>query len=428
MRWLLDAGYLVALLVLSPWLAWRAWRTRRYRQGLRDKLLGFQGEAPTGAVWFHAVSLGEVKVLGQLVPAFRQRHPQQTVVLSSTTDTGLEEARRLFPDLVVFSFPFDFSWAVARTLSRLQPSLVVLCESEIWPNFLTTAHRQGIPVAIVNGRMSPRSLSRYSKAAPLARWLFGKLAAAGVQSEEYAAALLALGATPGTVRVTGNLKYDGAQLDRHNPHSEELRRLFKISKEDLVWVAGSLQPSEESIILAIYQKARVRHPNLRLFLVPRQRERFDELAQELERQGIAFIRRSRLTQPQRADVVLLDSMGELAALWALADVAFVGGSLDGKRGGQSMIEPAAFGVAVTFGPHVWNFRQTASRLIECGGAYQIENAKELEQTILRLLNDRSERQTIGALARRFVLSQQGATQRTLDLLDTVLNQQQEQAA
>jgi 3-deoxy-D-manno-octulosonic-acid transferase len=420
MRWLLDAVYLAALLLLSPWLAWRAWRTKRYRQGLRDKVLGFQGDAPAGPVWFHAVSLGEVKVLGQLVPAFLQRHPNRPVVVSSTTDTGLDEARKLFPGLVVFPFPFDFSWAVERTLRKLQPSLVVLCESELWPNFLTTAKRLGVPVAVVNGRMSPRSLRRYSKVTPLVRGLLGRLDIVGVQSEEYAANLLSLGATPGRVEITGNIKYDGALTERGNPRSEELRRLFDVRDGELVWVAGSLQPAEEQVALAIWEKAKAKYPSLRLFVVPRQRERFDEVTKLLEQKQISFARRSQMTQPCHSDVVLLDTIGELGALWALADVAFVGGSLDGHRGGQSMIEPAAFGVAVTFGPHVWNFRETARRLTECGGACQVNDAADLERTTLRLFGDAGERRDMGEQARRFVLAQQGATCRTLDLLDRVL--------
>src|SRR3954470_12590714 len=185
MRRLLDAAYLAALLLLSPWLLWRAWRTGRYRRGLSDKLLGLRGDAPPpqeGAVWFHGVSVGEVVLLRQLVAAFRARNPDVPVVVSSSTDTGLEEARKVFADLVVFPFPFDFSWAVERTLNHLRPSLVVLAESELWPNFVLTAKRLTVPVAVVNGRMSPRSLSRYKLVAPLARWLFASLDVVCVQT------------------------------------------------------------------------------------------------------------------------------------------------------------------------------------------------------------------------------------------------------
>src|SRR3954465_13034699 len=160
MRRLLDAAYLAALLLLSPGLLGGAWRTGRYRHGMREKLRGFSGDAPTGAVWFHGVSVGEVVLLRHPVAAFRARHPGVPVVVSASTDTGLAEARKTFPDLVVFPFPFDFSWAVERTLTHLRPSLVVLAESELWPNFVRTAKQLSVPVAVVNGRLSPRSLAR----------------------------------------------------------------------------------------------------------------------------------------------------------------------------------------------------------------------------------------------------------------------------
>lgn len=421
MRHLLDATYLLALLLLSPWLLWRAWRTGRYRQNLRDKLAGFCGDVPAGAVWFHGVSVGEVVLLRQLVAAFRARHPGASVVVSSTTDTGLEEAKKAFPDLVVFPFPFDFSWAVERTLTAIRPSLVVLAESELWPNFLLAARRLAVPVAVVNGRMSPRSLSRYKLVSPLVRWLFATPELLCVQTDEYAAGVLSLGGVPGRVVVTGNVKYDGALTDRGNPRTAALRELLGVRDGDLVWIAGSTQAPEEEIVLNVYRRARERHANLRLFLVPRHRDRFDEVARLIERAGLTFVRRSQLSgQEQAGDVVLVDSTGELSALWGLAAVAFVGGSLDGKRGGQNMIEPAAFGAAVTFGPHVWNFKDPVARLCEVGGACQVRDARELEQTTLRLLADAAERKAVGAAARAFVLVQQGATRRTLDRLDGLL--------
>ena len=433
---LLDALYLVALLLLSPWLIYRAWRTGRYRQGLRHKLRGLDMDVPAGAVWFHAVSLGEVHVLRQLVPAFRERHPDRPCVVSATTDTGMEEARKLFPDLVVFPFPFDFSWACRRTLDRVRPSLIVLTESELWPNFLGEVRRRHIPVALVNGRMSPRSSARYRRLSPLVRRMFAGLDLVAVQTDEYAAAMLTLGATPGQVVVTGNLKYDGAMTERENRKSLDLAALLSLSRDDLVLIAGSTCDPEERAILDLYHRAVVVHPRLRLILVPRQPDRFDEVARLLEGRAIPFVRRSALSAPVKVldgeipPVVLVDTIGELNALYALASVAFVGGSLDGKRGGQNMIEPAAYGAAVVFGPHVWNFADPSSRLLASGGACQAKNPAELTEIVLRLLADPAERAVIGKLARAFVLSQQGATRRTLDRLDRLLRAtgQEEQAA
>jgi 3-deoxy-D-manno-octulosonic-acid transferase len=236
---------------------------------------------------------------------------------------------------------------------------------------------------------------------------------------------------PGQVVVTGNLKYDGAMTDPANPKSQDLAALLSLSAEDLVWIAGSTSEPEEQAVLEVYRRAVATHPRLRLILVPRQPDRFDEVARLLERLAIPYARRSALSSPVvvreggPTPVVLVDTIGELNALYALASVAFVGGSLDGKRGGQNMIEPAAYGAAVVFGPHVWNFADPASRLLAAGGACQAMNKAELAEIVLRLLADPEERRVIGKLARAFVLSQQGATRRTLDRLDRLLPAVQE---
>jgi 3-deoxy-D-manno-octulosonic-acid transferase len=433
MCYLLDFVYLLALLAVSPWLFWRALRTGRYRRGLKDKLLGVSpchlvtlSPCHPAPVWFHGVSVGEVHLLRQVVAGFRRRFPGRPCVVSTTTDTGLEEARKCFPDLPVFAFPFDFSWAVRRTLRRLRPALIVLAEGELWPNLLLAARAHGVPVAVVNARMSPRSFRRYRRLGAPARWLFRRVDLFAAQTEEYAGHLRALGAPAGRVHVTGSVKFDGAPGDRHNPRTQELRRLFDVRDEDLVWVAGSTQAPEEEVVLDIYEHAKARHPNLRLFLVPRQRDRFDEVARLLRRRGMPFVRRSALADPRssilgpRSSVALVDTIGELGALWGLADVAFVGGSLDGKRGGQNMIEAAAYGAAVVFGPHVWNFRDPAARLVGCGGALQVQDAEGLGEAINRLLADAELRRRVRAAGRECVAGQQGATEATVALLGELL--------
>jgi 3-deoxy-D-manno-octulosonic-acid transferase len=428
----LDAAYLLALFFLSPWLLYRAWRTGRYRHGLWDKLFGLKrarrglaakqfGARP---VWFHGVSVGEIHLLRQVVAAFRKGHPERPCVVSTTTDTGFEEARKAFPDLPVICFPFDFSWAVRRTLRAVDPALVVLAEGELWPNFLLAARRRGVPVAVVNGRMSPCSLRRYRRLGPLARRLIRPIDLLAMQTDEYAAAVRALGAEPGRVHVTGSVKFDGVTTDRHNPRTEALRRLFRASGDDLVWVVGSTQAPEEQIVIDIYRRLREDHANLRLFLVPRQKDRFDEVAKLLDRSGVSFLRRSARHSAlgtRHSALVLVDTIGELGALWGLADVAFVGGSLDGRRGGQNMIEPAAYGAAVEFGPHVWNFRDVAARLVEAGGARQVADAEDLERVTAQLFGDAEERRRLGAAARDFVLRQQGATEKTIELLGRMLD-------
>jgi 3-deoxy-D-manno-octulosonic-acid transferase len=431
MSYLLNALYLLVLLLLSPWLLYKALTTGKYRRGLACK---FTGSVPRRWVegpcaWFHGVSVGEIHLLRQVVAAFRARHRGWRCVISTTTDTGYDEACRRFADLPVVYWPFDFTWAVRRALRRVRPDVVLLAEGELWPNFLGAATRAGVRVAVINGRMSPRSAGRYGRLGPLARRLFGRLDLCLAQTEEYAASYRALGVPAGAVHVTGNVKYDGVEADRNNARTEAMRRLFAVTAGDLVWVAGSTQAPEEDLVLGTYRRLRGPFPSLRLILVPRQKERFEEVAALLRRSGQPFVPRSELRGPiqDRGPVILVDTIGELGAVWGLADVAYVGGSLDGRRGGQNMIEPAAYGSAVLFGPHTWNFKDAVARLLAHRAAVRVEDAAALEREAARLLGDAGERARLGEAARCFVLSQQGATGRTLDCLGQILTPRRQPA-
>ncbi len=388
--------------------------------------------------------------MGRLCPR-SARHPEWLVVVSSTTDSGLAEARKRFPDLAVFAWPFDFSWAVATALDAVKPALVVLTESELWPNFLRAAKRRGVPVVVVNARMSPRSFARLNRVAGLARrLLFANVKRFAVQEEEYAERLRKLGVPDEKLIVTGSVKYDGAAGERDTPRTALLRRLLNCSPgahetgdrrqetgktggntlspvscplSPLVLLAGSTHAPEESIVLAVFARLRERFPNLRLILVPRHPDRFEEVARLVEQSGLPFARRSRIAEPlpEMPAVVLLDTLGELGAAWGLADVGFTGGSLDGHRGGQSMIEPAGYGVTCVFGPHVWNFKDAAKRLVEIGGAVMVPDAPALEAELAKLIADADLRERMGRAARELVRRQQGATERTLNVIDNVVN-------
>ncbi len=424
---LLNALYLLLLFLCSAWLVYKSLTTGKYRQGMLRKLLGLTpvraGDRP--CAWFHAVSVGEVLLLKQVIAKFRRRHRDWECLLSTTTNTGFEVARTSFADLTVFYWPLDFTWAVNRALRRIRPDLVVLAELEVWPNFIAAAKRRAIPVAVINGRMSPRSFRGYRRIRWFMSRLLSRIDLLAVQNEDYARRLLELGAPPKRTFVTGSVMYDGVRGDRENPRTRELGRLLAIGEQDLVWIAGSTQQPEEQIVLDIYRRAKPRFENLRLILVPRHKERFEEVAVLLERSGLPFVRRSRIMDGHPVirsschPVILLDTLGELSSLWGLADLAFVGGSIH-PRGGQNVIEPAAYGAAVTFGPHVWNFQETVDRLLERRAAVQVADAAELERETLRLLEDPAARLALGTAARAFVQSQQGATERTLDLLDQLM--------
>lgn len=430
MPWLLNVGYLLALLLLSPYLLYRAGRTGRYLGSLGVRFFGrVPAGVPTGAVWFHGVSVGEVHLLRQVIAAFRARFPGVPVVVSATTDTGLDEARKAFADLSVLIFPLDFSWAVTRVLAQLRPRLVVLAEGELWPNFLMACRREGVPVAVINARMSPRSFARYRALGRVARWLLNLPELWLVQHDTFAVSLTTLGVPPERVHVTGSVKFDGASDNRANARTIALRELFQIAPDEFVWVVGSTQAPEEEIALRVWRRLTTQGQAVRLILVPRQKERFDEVARLLEREGVAFTRRSLLPPGAPvANVILVDTFGELSAVWGLADLAFVGGSLDGQRGGQNMLEPAGYGAAVVFGPHVWNFAAIARSLREAGGALQVQDEAALTTTVERLVADAGARAQLGQAARRYVAEQQGATRRTVAVLAGLLAEPVSEAA
>ncbi len=413
-----NAIYALLLLIALPYLTWRSYRTGRYRNHLRVKLLGFRSSlVPDSPVWFHGVSLGEVQLLRTIIAAFRRRYPDIPVVVTSTTDNGIAEALRAFPDLPVIAWPFDFSWAVNATLESVRPRLVVLAESELWPNFLYAAQRHRIPVIVVNGRLSPRSIRRIQKVRSFAKFLlYGRIDCFGMQTEDYATNLRKVGISDDRIVVTGNVKYDGATKNPDNPATLKLREQLGLHAGETILIAGSTHDPEEEIALRIYRTLKREFPELRLILVPRSSDRFDAVAKLVDENQLPLMRRGAASLPQSNAIILIDTLGELSAVWGLADIAFVGGSFDGQRGGQSMIEPAGYGVPTVFGPHIWNFRDTVARLTECGGGAKVATPEALENQIREWLKDENMRTKAGQAARAMIESQQGATVKTIELI------------
>jgi 3-deoxy-D-manno-octulosonic-acid transferase len=420
----LNVVYVLLLAALTPWLVYRRVAQRKTLAGLAEKFWGrvARKNPERPCVWFHAVSVGEVLQLQHLLAEFSRRHPDVEVLLTTTTATGYEVAREKFPQHTLAYWPLDFSWAVARALRSVRPQLVVLVELELWPNFLLAAQREKVPVMLINGRIGAKSHRGYARLRWFWRRPLSAVTHAAVQTDEYARRLVDLGLSAERVSVTGNIKYDRVQSDRMNPHTAELRTAFGLSADDLVFVAGSTQEPEEQYALDAWQTLRQEIPALRLLLVPRHKERFSSVARLVTERGLPLLRRSALSAPGKASpsglppVLLLDTLGELAAAWGLADIAFVGGSLT-QRGGQNMLEPAGYGAAILFGPNTWNFRAIVEALLARNAACVVRDADELRETVRRLALDAHERQRLGAAARAFVLAQQGATVRTLELLD-----------
>jgi 3-deoxy-D-manno-octulosonic-acid transferase len=419
---LLNLVYLLLLLCVSPWLLYQAIFHGKYRAGFAAKLLGRvprrTGDAP--CIWLHAVSVGEVNLLGPLINQLRARRPDCTVVISSTTATGFELARRVYPQLAVFYCPLDFTWATQTAMRRVRPDLLVLAELELWPNLIRAARRQATKIAVINGRLSDNSFRGYRRLGPFMRGLLAKIDLIVVQNEQYAQRFRALGADPQRIHISGSIKFDGAQTDRENPTTQRLRALAGFEAGDSVLLAGSTQSGEEAAALDAFRACREAYPALRLILVPRHPHRFRPVARWLASQGEPFVLRSALG-PQDAGptaevrILLVDAVGELGAWWGTADVGFVGGSL-GSRGGQNMIEPAAFGAAVCFGPNTRNFRDVVTALLAEEAAVVVEDTAALTRFVRDCLEDEAYRHGLGQRAQNLVLAQQGATRRTMDWL------------
>lgn len=426
--WLLNVVYLLMAVLAAPWLVWRRWRAGKRLGGGWAKITGNVVSSASRVasapglggqrIWLHAVSVGEVLLLQPIIKQLKAQYPHWEVWLSVTTTTGREVAEKTYPELYIIWFPFDFTWAVHRALNQVQPRLILLAELELWPNFISIAKTKGIPVVVVNGRISERSFKGYSRFRWLVSKLLNKIECFAVQQEEYSERLKLLGMPAERIVVTGSVKFDGVTVDRQDASVKKLRSLFGITENNLVWVVGSTQSPEEEWAVDIYQRAKNTYPNLVLILVPRHQERFNEVAELITKSGIPFVRRSVLSTEHSA-LILVDTLGELKAIWGLADVGFVGGSFN-DRGGQNMIEPAAYGVAVTFGPNTWNFKQVVVALLHHQAAVEVKAKTEWEAVTLRLLRDEAERRKLGQRAREFVLRHQGATERTVALLEPFL--------
>jgi len=414
----LGLAYLAAI---PGFLIRRVWRGREPL--LLGQRLGFVPLRPgPPRLWVHAVSVGEAMAAIPLVRALRARWPETEVVISTVTGTGARVVRDRLPEVsALIAFPLDFPFAVQAAVSRIAPRGFIALETELWPNLLRTLARRGIPSVVVNGRISDRSYRRYRLVRRLFRRTLAEVTGFGMQSEEDARRIIGLGAPPERVVVTGNLKMEAPGVEG----ADRLwRRLLHLADTEPIWIAGSTHRGEEEQLFETLERVRAEGGPLTLILAPRHPERVGEVEELLARRGLPGVRRSRLPAERSGaerPVILLDTVGELASLYAAADVVFVGGSLV-PVGGHNMIEPALLGKAVVFGPHVENFREAATLLLEAGGAIQVRDRDGLAEAVHRLLRDPGERRRLGAAAREAVRARQGATARTIELLKRVLGE------
>ncbi len=428
--WLLNLAYAALLVAVAPVVLWRMVFQGKYRRGWREKLFGSlpRGDDRRPCLWIHAVSVGEVMQIRPVLEKLRSQLPSHRFLISTTTATGFDVAQTSFPGDSVCFFPLDFTWSVRRALRRVQPAAIVLVELELWPNLIRTAYQQQIPLLLINGRVSERSFRGYRRIRFLLRHMLNKFQLLAVQNELYGERLRTLGGANERLAITGSIKFDSVVTRRDNSATKEIGVSFGIAADEVVFIAGSTQSPEEEYALKTYRALRGDFPRLRLVLVPRHKERFEEVARLIDQRGFPLLRRSQLNprfstpeHGQERPVLLLDTLGELSACWGLADIAFVGGSLT-NRGGQNMIEPAGYGAAVLFGQNTHNFRDVVEILLREGAARVVHNPEEMTAAVRALLDLPEECRALGARAQELVVSQQGATDTTVNLITRSLSE------
>jgi 3-deoxy-D-manno-octulosonic-acid transferase len=391
---------------------WRGLRDRGYWQAPGERF-GWGRASANGSIWLHAVSLGEMSAAAPLVRALKTRYPQHAMVLTCGTPTGRARARALFGDTVDVRFlPYDMPGAVARFLDRIRPRFGIIMETELWPNLFSECERRGVPLLLANARLSPKSVARYRRFGSLARGIFSATTLIAAQTREDAERFIAIGASSAATCVVGNIKFDVDIGTGASGAGRELRGSLGGARP--LWIAGSTHSGEEEQVLAAHEELPA---DALLLLVPRHPDRFGSVGELLNRRGVKFVRRSARLAPDAATrVLLVDTVGELATLYAAADAAFVGGSLV-PIGGHNLLEPAALGLPVLTGPSHANGEEIARLLLAEGAALEVRDARELAAALRRLLVDSQERRRMGDIGRRIVESNRGSVARLLELIE-----------
>lgn len=429
MRYLLNVLYGAAIVLYGPKIIYRMLRHDRYRAGWGQRLGRIRRRRPDKpCIWLHAVSVGEVNATRTLVERLSSRLSDYEIVISATTDTGLARAKALYgSEFAVFYFPFDLSWVMARTLREIRPSIILLMELEVWPNLTAMAYRRNVPVVVVNGRLSDKSFPKYKAVKFFIRRMFHKVHLVLAQTDEYARRFIELGCEPQNVVVSNSLKYDTAQTEGPVKGAERLAEQINLGKERL-WAAGGTGPGEEKIVLEVFTRLKNQRAfeDLRLAIVPRKPERFDEVAGLIDAAGFGYVRYSVLKENDsatnsRPTVILGDTMGDLKKFYALAAVVFVGRSLV-AMGGSDMMEPTGLGKCTLFGPQTFNFKQTVEVLLKGEGAIEAADANALYEQISRCLTDTDFARRIAENGQNIIRQNQGATQTTVDVIRQILTE------
>ncbi|MCH2130290.1 MAG: hypothetical protein MK179_14185 [Pirellulaceae bacterium] len=434
----LDLIYLVTVVVQLPQCIWNYFVQGKYRGTLGVRLWGrvMKRDGDIHCAWFEAASLGEVRALESLVRAFQIEHPGWYCVISASTTSGFRLAQQLFPDIYVFPLPVDFSWAVRTAVARLRPNLLVIVDNEAKPNLLAAAHQHGSQVAIVNGRMTTKDMRLRVRLKWLSSQALHQVDLIMAQNNAYANRFVRLGAVPNRVQVVGSLKYDCLKRHHNDETCHELARRAQIDSQDIVWMAGSTHEGEEQTILEVFQALQHQYPKLRLILAPRHIERTAAVEHLLARSGLPWERSSHLpsgddlrdlneiegiSPPKKNNkIILVDTIGDVVWWWGVSHIAFVGGSLANGRG-RNMLEPAAYGAAVCFGPHTSDFRCFVNDLLGHGAARTVHNQLELRAFVAECLDDTAFREQLGHRAQELITQRRGATLKTLRTLKPLID-------
>ncbi len=432
MRFLINIALLLGLVLGLPFFAFKMLTAGKYRRGLGQRFGSLPFPPPDKpTIWVHAVSVGELQLAEPLVKSLVKQYPDHQVVISHTTRTGEEVAARLYPDLPRFYSPLDFSFVLGRVFRRLKPALIVLVELELWPNFLLEAKRRGVPVLLANGRISARSANGYGRNAWFMSKPFSAIRIAAVQNQEYADRLSqlwqAMKLDPSNIRLAGNLKFDRAPEQLDVELRASWRRRLGVQDGEVLLVCGSTHPGEHEHLPSLYRKWHDAGAQLRMVVVPRHPERYGAVREAFKSADVTLLNRSDLpdagpaaSQPGALPpVVMLDTMGELSALYQAADIAFIGGSLI-PHGGQNMIEPAALGLPVIVGPHTLNFASVMRELKRASAVIEVQDLAGLESAVKSLVAGPERRREIGEPAREVVQAGRGSLARHMELVREIM--------
>jgi 3-deoxy-D-manno-octulosonic-acid transferase len=431
-RTLYNILFMVLFVLSSPYYFWRMRRRGNWQAGFAQRFGCYDAKLKQAitnrhVLWMHAVSVGEVSLCTQIIRLLEQRMPNLKIVVSTTTTTGMGELQKRLPTHISrIYYPVDGRKWVARALATIHPEAVVLVEAEIWPNFVWRVRAMGVPLFLVNARLSERSFRGYKRFGFLFRPLFASLTGVGVQSNEDAVRIRELGCSPEAIHVVGSLKYDAAKLDERLPLDvPSLLRRLGVPPEARLLVGGSTHAGEEALLAEQFLRLRSRFPDLFLVLVPRHFERSKEVGRELKQRGVKFVYRSEIIattsfEPGELDCLLVNTTGELRYFYEQATVIFVGKSLT-AQGGQNPIEPGALGKAMVFGPHMQNFAEVSARFLAGNGAVQVQDAAGLEKALAELFGDEAARRQLGSNALKVVRENLGAIERTVNMIVQRLN-------